>query len=99
MGSFPPPAPFRLATNVEATGWLDPLLFPHGLSPPAVGFIVPSGYEAYARLLHPGRRFLGRSAEQSIPLRWSEIAAARDKSMHPEVGLSALVDILHRLPR
>jgi hypothetical protein len=30
--------------------------------------------------------------EQSIPLRWSEIAAARGKTMHPEVELAALVD-------
>ncbi len=91
-GSFPPPPPFRLETNVEATDWLDPLLYPHDPFPPAVGFIVPGGFQSYARLLHPARRFFGPSAEQSIPLRWSEIAEARGKTMHPEVQLQALID-------
>jgi hypothetical protein len=92
MGSFPPPPPFRFETNVEPTEWLDPLLHPHGPFPPLVGFIVPSGYEAYARLLHPAKRILGPSAEQSVPLAWSEIATARGKTMHPEVQLQALID-------
>jgi hypothetical protein len=92
MGLFPPPAPFHLEPVPGATDWLDPLLYPHDPSPPAVGFIVPSGYESYARLLHPGQRIFGRSVEQSVPLRWSEIAAARGKTMHAEVGLGALID-------
>src|SRR5438874_2484397 len=92
MGSFPPPPPIRVETNIEPTEWLDPLLAPHGSFPPTVGFIVPSGYEAYARLLHPARRFFGNSIEQSVALRWSEIAASRGKTMHPEVQLQALVD-------
>jgi hypothetical protein len=47
---------------------------------PVVGLIVPSGFQSYARLPHPARRFFGASAEQSVPLRWSEIAAARRKT-------------------
>jgi hypothetical protein len=77
---------------VEATGWLDPLLSPYDPSPPTVGFIVPSGYASYGRVLHPCKRFLGRSLEQVVPLRWSEIAEARGKAMHPEVELAALID-------
>jgi hypothetical protein len=92
MGSFPPPAPFRVETHVEGTEWLDPLLAPHAPFPPVVGFIVPSGFQSYARLLHPASRILGPSAEHSVPLRWSEIAAARGKTMHPEVQLQALID-------
>jgi len=92
MRSFPPPPPFRVETNVEVTEWLDPLLYPTGQFPPLVGEIVPSGFDAYARLLHPARRFFGPSADQSVPLRWSEIAEARGKTMHPEVQLQALID-------
>lgn len=92
MGLFPPPAPFRFETNVEATEWLDALLQPHDSFPPAVGFIVPAGFESYVRLLHPGLRISGRSADDSVPLRWSEIAEARGKTMHPEVQLQALTD-------
>src|SRR5919201_432052 len=65
MGSFPAPPPFRVETHVEATEWLEPLLLPHGDWPPRVGFIVPSGLDAYARLLHPGRRVFGPSIEQA----------------------------------
>jgi hypothetical protein len=92
MGSFPPPPPFHVETNVEPSEWLDALLQSRAPFPPLVGEIVPSGFEGYARLLHPARRFFGSSAEQSVPLRWSEIVAARDKTMHPEVELQALID-------
>jgi hypothetical protein len=92
MGRFPAPPPFHFETNVEGTDWFDPLLHPHGPFPPTVGFIVPGGFESYARLLHPACRVFGQSAEQSVPLRWSEIAAAHDKTMHPEVELQALID-------
>jgi hypothetical protein len=92
VGTFPPPPPFRLEPGVEATDWLDPRLDQRREFPPVVGFIVPSGFEGYARLLHPARRFLGRSMEQSTPLRWSEIAEARGKTIHPEVQLQALID-------
>src|SRR3954447_13473865 len=92
MGSFPPPDPFRVETDVRETEWLEPLLAARDSDPPIVGFIVPSGFASYARLLHPAQRFLGRSAEQRVPLRWSEIAKARVKTMHPEVELAALID-------
>jgi hypothetical protein len=92
MGSFPPSPPFRLETDVRATDWLDQRLHPWGPHPPVVGFIVPSGFEAYARLLHPAGRIFDRTIEHSVPLRWSEIAEARDKTIHPEVQVQALID-------
>jgi hypothetical protein len=92
MPRFRPPPPFRVARNVEPTEWLDPLLGPMGSFPPLVGAFVPSGYQAYARVLHPARRFVGGEAEESVPLRWSEIASVRGKTMHPEVHLQGLID-------
>jgi len=90
--TYPPPAPFVVATDIEGADWLDEALAPLGHAPPLVGEIVPSGFEAYARLLHPARRFFGPSIVQSVPLRWSEIAAARGKTVHPEMRLEALID-------
>src|SRR4051794_15567264 len=55
-------------------------------------FIVPSGFEAYARHLHPGLRNRGTSHEERALLRWSEIAEARGKTIHREVELHALID-------
>ena len=93
MASFPPPARFRLEPDVEATEWIDQRLDQRREPwPPSVGFIVPNGFEAYARLLHPGHRHLGESHDERVPLRWAEIAEARGKTMHPEVELHALID-------
>jgi hypothetical protein len=44
-----------------------------------VGSIVPTGFEAYARIFHPARSGVG--AEQ-VAVRWSEVAAANDRVMH-----------------
>lgn len=86
MGVFPPPAPFVVATDVDATTWIDERLQPFGRlgEGTLVGEIVPSGFEAYARVFHPARRVFGPSIEQRATLRWSEIAAARNKTVHPQ---------------
>ena len=92
--TFPPPRPFIVETDVDATAWIDEGLLPfRGQSEGVlVGEIVPSGFEAYARLFHPARRDFGPSIEQSTPLRWSEIAAARGKTVHPEMQIERLMD-------
>ena len=96
MGTFPPPAPFEVVFDVEPTTWIDDGLQPWGQVNEGVlvGEIVPSGFEAYARVFHPGRRFFGNSMEESIVLRWSEIASARGKTVHTEMQIEALIDDL-----
>jgi hypothetical protein len=88
----PPPPPFQIEQDAEQTNWLDERLDRPFEPPTNVGFTVPRGYEAYARILHPAQRILGSTVEQLVPLRWSEIADARGKTMHPEVALHALID-------
>jgi hypothetical protein len=94
MGTFPPPAPFEVLFDIEPTTWIDEGLQPRGLVSEGVlvGELIPSGFEAYARVFHPGRRFVGNSMEESIALRWSEIASARGKTVHPEMQIEALID-------
>jgi hypothetical protein len=94
MGVFPPPAPFVVASDVDATTWIDERLQPFGRlgEGTLVGEIVPSGFEAYARVFHPARRVFGPSIEQGATLRWSEIAAARNKTVHPQMQIEALID-------
>jgi hypothetical protein len=84
--------PFRIEHDVAQTDWLDERLDPRIGEPARVGFIVPNGYEGYARILHPAQRQLGPTYEQRVPLRWSEIAEARGKTMHSQVALHALID-------
>jgi hypothetical protein len=45
-----------------------------------VGSIVPAGFEAYARVFHPAWREDGAGRER---VRWSGVAAARGRVMHP----------------
>ena len=96
MSKFPPPPPFEVWTDVGPTMWINDALQPEGRAKDGalVGEIVPSGFEAYARVFHPGRRFFGNSIEQSVTLRWPEVASARGKTIHPEMQIQALIDDL-----
>ncbi len=94
MSTFPPPPPFEVWSDVAPTMWINDALQPQGRVENAVlvGEIVPSGFEAYARIFHPGRRVFGHSIEQTVALRWSEIASERAKTIHPEMQIEALID-------
>jgi hypothetical protein len=51
-----------------------------------VSSLVPDGYEAYGRILHPARR-----TDKPGKLRWSAIADERGGAIGPEVHFTALV--------
>ena len=84
------PAGLTLRTDVEPTEWIDERLLPfrEGGEGVRVGEIVPTGFEAYARILHPASRRVGDRYE---PIPWSELAHARGKTIHPEVQLKAVL--------
>jgi hypothetical protein len=84
------PNGLTLRTDVTPTEWVDESLLPHrGVSEGVrVGEIVPTGFEAYARILHPASR---RTGDRFEPVTWSELARARGKTIHPEVQLKALL--------
>ncbi|TDK28120.1 hypothetical protein E2F48_03215 [Arthrobacter crusticola] len=89
-------------------GWIGPRLTGRAGS---VGSVVPAGFEAYARILHPPRAtHYGRPASTSSraglpagPARWSwaRVAAYTGAVMHPEVqwaGIAGGTDDTVRLP-
>ena len=84
------PNGLTLRTDVGPTEWVDESLLPlRGVSEGVrVGEIVPTGFEAYARILHPASRRVGDRFE---PITWSELARTRGKTVHPEVQLKALL--------
>lgn len=47
-----------------------------------VASIIPEGFEAYGRLFHPAYR---RKGEATVPVTWSEVAAASGRAVHPEM--------------
>jgi len=63
----------RPVDDVSAGDWLTPRLGPFG---PAVGSIVPRGYEAYARVLHPVAR-----ADDPL-VSWADVCASTGHDPH-----------------
>jgi len=55
----------RPSRDVDAADWIAARLAPGG----SVASLVPLGFPAYARILHPARRFYG------MPVTWAEVAA------------------------
>lgn len=52
----------------------------HGTTPAAVGFLIPRGFEAYARVLHPA----WLNDEQGTRVRWAQVAAESGTTLHPQ---------------
>jgi hypothetical protein len=72
---------------VEAADWIPGRL--NGFAK-NVGSIVPKEFEAYARIFHPawvGAQYPG------IEMRWSEVAAANGRIVHPEMQFHAIATL------
>lgn len=65
---------FRYEADPSVGDWLRPRLGPFGAT---VGSLVPRGFVAYARILHP------MTDTDGTPVRWSEVAAATGRTVHP----------------
>jgi hypothetical protein len=76
-----------IAKNAEPASWILSRLHPFGQD---VGWFIPEGFAAYARVFHPLYRLTLKSpgqtsAENLIPVRWSDIAAANDRAVAAEM--------------
>ena len=71
---------------IENAGWIGRRL--HPFSAHDVGSVIPTGFAAYVRILHPAGR---GSGPQPIEVRWSEVARWSGKVIHPLVQFHALV--------
>jgi hypothetical protein len=91
------PSGMTLETDVTPTVWVDESLMPFRASDEGalVGEIIPMGFEAYARILHPARR---RAGDHYELVTWAELARERGKTMHPEVQLKSLLEDEFREP-
>lgn len=56
----------------------------------AVGCVVPAGFEAYARVLHPAWRETERGLE---PVRWSEVASWSGRTVHPMMQFHRIANL------
>lgn len=86
---FPTPPGVELMTSDVSPGaWLDERLMPLSSEGTRVGVIVPPGFAAYARILHPAQR---RVPDGYVDATWAEVAAERGKVIHPEVQFGVLL--------
>jgi hypothetical protein len=69
------------SVEVTAADWLGPRLRRFGS---AVAAVVPDGFPAYVRILHPAQGNDGR------PVRWAEVAAWSGRTMHRMVQFHAI---------
>jgi hypothetical protein len=68
---------------VENADWIGARL--HPFKAYDVGAVIPTGFAAYARILHPASTWRDRA-----DVRWSEVAASSGKTIHPLVQFHAI---------
>lgn len=71
----------RAVGDVRPAGWVAERVGPFGSG---VGALVPHGFEAYARVLHPA------VAADDRPVRWSAVARWSGRTTHPLVQFDAV---------
>jgi len=77
----------ELATDVSPASWIVERLLPMDRSAGVrVGEIIPTGFEAYARVFHPAHE-----QPSYEPITWSEIARRAGTVAHPEMQLEHVV--------
>ncbi len=69
----------ELQNDLAPAGWVVDRIHDLGVD---VGSVVPEGFDAYVRLFHPAVRY---QAGEEVSVRWSEIAAANGRTVHPEM--------------
>jgi hypothetical protein len=74
-------------TQLDDAAWLADRLIPWPTAEGTVvvGSIVPTGFEAYARLLHPAHDHEGNA------VRWDAVAAMTGRTVHPEMEWERIV--------
>jgi hypothetical protein len=69
----------ELQNDLSPSGWVIDQIHDFATD---VGSVIPDGFEAYARLFHPAIRIVDG---EEVTVRWSEIAAANGRTVHPEM--------------
>jgi hypothetical protein len=70
--------------EVEAAGWIGERLHRFAQD---VGSVVPTGFEAYARIFHPAWRLAGT---KEVEVRWSDVAEWSGRIVHPEMQFHSI---------
>ena len=71
----------RVQTDVSPADWVAKSVGPFGSG---VGSLVPGGFDAYARILHPA------VSREGTPVRWDTVAAWSGRIVHPRAQFEAM---------
>src|SRR5947209_3354875 len=74
------------STDIAAADWIGPRLRPFGS---AVAAVVPDGFPAYVRILHPAR------AADGTPVSWAAVATRSGRTMHRQAQFHAIANPLN----
>lgn len=79
----------RVLHDVSAGDWIRPRLGGWG----TVTGLLPGGFDAYARVLHPVVGRLPGAADDApwLPMRWADVAAVTGRTVHPLVQWHRLI--------
>ena len=72
-------------SDPSVAGWITEAIHPFAQD---VGSVIPEGFDAYLRVLHPAGMDHGVNWR---PVRWRDIATANGKEFHPEMQFEFLV--------
>jgi hypothetical protein len=81
------PKEFEVQTDLAPARWIEESLPKYPWA--SLGSMMPDGFEAYARILHPAHRNRG----EGPPVTWAEIAAEHGKTMHPSVQFHLIAEL------
>ena len=86
------PEGIELLQDVAPARWIEERLWPWGHSSGTpgvrVGSILPEGFAAYARVLHPARRGGGKE-----PVRWATVASWTGRTVHPLMQFGGIANL------
>lgn len=78
----------ELCWNESVWQWILDRYKPRGND---VSTLIPSGFDAYARVFHPAKRTVDRKAHRSVDVGWRIVAAANKKVAHPGMQWGSIV--------
>src|ERR1700686_4370814 len=88
----------ELMRDTFAARWVEQRLWKWGKDGVPVGSVVPEGFEAFARILHPAHKSPADGGEGER-VRWSTVAAWTGRVVHPQMQFERIANLAeHEFP-
>ena len=103
-GKGAPAPPYRprgveVIQDTSEARWIEERLWPSGRAASFEGFrlgcLLPGGFAAYARVLHPAEV---RTDQGYEPVRWSTVASWTGRAVHRQMQFELIADLVERKP-